>query len=95
MYCCTYCLLQEIRKEKASVEKAAPVKDGVSEEDQSRLSNERHQMAEDRERMGEERHDLMDKIKQLEAEVTRLAKVNAYFCVCAQCGMCLFVCCVC
>ena len=40
------------------------------------MSDERHHMMVDMGRMGEERQDLMDKIKELQADVTRLSLVS-------------------
>ena len=68
--------LQESKQEKATLEKSAPSRDDTGEEERQRASEERHYMMVDMGRMGEERQDLMDKIKELQEEVTRLSLVS-------------------
>ncbi|KAL8610796.1 hypothetical protein ACOMHN_016779 [Nucella lapillus] len=61
---------KEEKEEKASEEKAAP---GLRADVGERATEERRQLREDMGRMGEERQDLMDRIKDLQDDVTRLS----------------------
>lgn len=68
------------KKEKATILMAVPPggdKEGVSEEERQRMSDERQQMTADMNRTSEERQDLMDKVKELQADVARLSLESA------------------